>query len=198
MSDWTQPDELRGDRVALEALQTEHIAALESAARDGELWRLWFTFVPEPGPPTAAYVAEALDMRKRGVGMPFVVRDLASGEIVGSTRYCNIDRANHRLEIGYTWYAKSAQRSGINTECKLLLLSNAFENLDAIAVELRTHRLNRSSRRAIERLGAQQDGILRNHQSLADGTVRDTVVYSIIDSEWPTVKRGLGFLLERT
>jgi N-acetyltransferase len=130
-------------------------------------------------------------------GMPFVVRDNATGDIVGSTRYFNVDAPNRRLEIGNTWYAKRVQRTAINTDCKLLLLTHAFETLGCIAVEFRTHWFNHASRTAIARLGAKQDGVLRNHQILPDGTRRDTVVFSIIDAEWPVVKRHLAYLLER-
>ena len=135
-------------------------------------------------------------MRDNLGAMPFVVRD-ATGAIVGSTRYFNVDAANRRLEIGHTWYAQRAQRTAINTECKLLLLTHAFETLGCIAVEFRTHWFNHASRAAIARLGAKQDGVLRNHQLMPDGSRRDTVVFSILDSEWPAVKRHLGFLLER-
>jgi RimJ/RimL family protein N-acetyltransferase len=136
-------------------------------------------------------------MRAHLGAMPFAVRDNATGDIVGSTRYFNVDAANRRLEIGHTWYAKRAQRTAINTECKLLLLTHAFEKLKCIAVEFRTHWFNHASREAIARLGAKQDGVLRNHQILPDGSYRDTVVFSIIESEWPAVKRQLTFLLER-
>ena len=136
-------------------------------------------------------------MRKRLGAMPFAVRDSASGDIVGSTRYFNVDAPNRRLEIGHTWYARRAQRTAINTECKLLLLTHAFETLDCIAVEFRTHWFNHASRSAIERLGAKLDGVLRNHQLMPDGGRRDTVVYSIIDAEWPAVRSHLKFLLDR-
>ena len=136
-------------------------------------------------------------MRERLGAMPFAVRDNASGDIVGSTRYFNVDAANRRLEIGHTWYAKRAQRTAINTECKLLLLTHAFETLGCIAVEFRTHWFNHASRAAIARLGAKQDGVLRNHQLLPDGSRRDTVVFSIIDGEWPAVQAHLEFLLDR-
>ena len=136
-------------------------------------------------------------MRERLGAMPFAVFDNASGDIVGSTRYFNVDAANRRLEIGHTWYAKRAQRSPINTECKLLLLTHAFESLNCIAVEFRTHWFNQQSRAAIARLGAKQDGVLRNHQLMPDGSRRDTVVFSILDSEWPAVRAHLNFLLGR-
>jgi RimJ/RimL family protein N-acetyltransferase len=143
-----------------------------------------------------AYIATALDERDAGVSLPFAVRD-ADGTIVGSTRYCNIDALNRHLEIGYTWYAARVQRTGLNTEAKLLLLRHAFEKLDCIAVEFRTNWFNQRSRTAIERLGAKQDGVLRNHRLMPDGSYRDTVVFSIIASEWPAVKRNLEYLLDR-
>jgi RimJ/RimL family protein N-acetyltransferase len=143
------------------------------------------------------YIAIALDMRERLDAMPFVIREKSSGEIVGCTRYFNVDATNRRLEIGHTWYSKRVQRGPINTECKLMLLTHAFERLQCIAVEFRTHWFNHASRTAIERLGAKQDGVLRNHQVSADGWKRDTVVFSIIDGEWPAVKRHLRYQLER-
>lgn len=194
---WQQPAQLEDAIVRLELLTLGHQLDLESAAADGELWKLWFTTVPEPGEATVQYIDQALRAQQAGLAMPFVVRDRESGRVVGSTRFCNMDAKNKRVEIGYTWYAKSTQRTGVNTSCKLLLLRFAFEQLRAIAVELRTHRLNRSSRQAIERLGAQLDGVLRNHQRLADGTIRDTAVYSILNTEWVTVERNLRYLLDR-
>jgi N-acetyltransferase len=190
-----QPVTLKGKHATLEPLAREHEEGLRRAAADGELWRLWYTSVPPPDE-TGKYIDAALRMREDLGAMPFVVRDSASG-IVGSTRYFNVDAANRRLEIGHTWYAKRVQRTAINTECKLTLLTHAFETLRCIAVEFRTHWFNHASREAILRLGAKQDGVLRNHQVSADGSYRDTVVFSIIESEWPTVKRHLAFLLER-
>jgi RimJ/RimL family protein N-acetyltransferase len=169
---------------------------VRTAAADGELWRLWYTSVPAPDR-TKEWIDIALDVRERLAGMPFVIRERASGDIVGATRYFNVDAQNRRLEIGHTWYAKRVQRTVVNTECKLLLLTHAFEALGCIAVEFRTHFFNFASREAIARLGAKQDGILRNHQIMPDGTLRDTVVFSIIASEWPTVKRHLVFRLEK-
>jgi RimJ/RimL family protein N-acetyltransferase len=136
-------------------------------------------------------------MRERLGAMPFAVRQNATGDIIGCTRYFNVDAANRRLEIGHTWYSKRAQRTAINTECKLLLLTHAFDVLRCIAVEFRTHWFNHASRAAIERLGAKQDGVLRNHQLMPDGSKRDTVVFSIIDGEWPAVRQHLKFLLDR-
>ena len=191
-----QPVTLKGKYATLEPLARKHEADLRRAAADGELWQLWYTSVPAPEK-TRSYIDAALGMREDLDAMPFAVRDNASGEIVGCTRYFNVDAANRRLEIGHTWYAKRAQRTAINTECKLLLLTHAFEKLACIAVEFRTHRFNHASREAIARLGAKQDGVLRNHQILPDGSYRDTVVFSIIESEWQAVKRNLVFLLDR-
>ena len=190
------PVTLSGAYATLEPLAQAHLDGIRAAATDGELWRLWYTSVPAPER-TDAWLATALDMRERLGAMPFAVRDNASGAIVGSTRYFNVDAANRRLEIGHTWYAKCAQRTPINTECKVLLLTHAFEALRCIAVEFRTHWFNHASRTAIARLGAKQDGVLRNHQLMPDGSRRDTVVFSILDSEWPAVKMHLRFLLER-
>jgi RimJ/RimL family protein N-acetyltransferase len=187
---------LTGEHIVLEPLSLSHVAALSLAVTDGQLWRLWFTSVPEPAE-VKSYVTKALEEKARGQSFPFAVRDRVSGEIVGCTRICNWESENRRLEIGYTWYAKRAQRTGINTEAKLLLLTFAFETLDAIAVEFRTHWHNQASRQAIARLGAKQDGVLRNHKILKDGTIRDTVVYSIIDAEWPAVKNSLEFRLRQ-
>ena len=195
-SRFIEPVILTGRYAMLEPLAREHEAAVKQAAADGELWQLWYTSVPATDK-TSEWLGIALDMRERQGAMPFVVRDASSGQIVGSTRYFNVDPVNRRLEIGHTWYAKRAQRTGINTECKLLLLTHAFEALRCIAVEFRTHWFNLRSREAILRLGAKQDGVLRNHLMLPDGSKRDTVVFSIIDGEWPAVKRNLQWLLER-
>lgn len=187
---------LTGEHVVLEPLSLSHVAALSLAVMDGELWQLWFTSVPEPSA-MKAYVLKALEEKARGESFPFAVRDRVSGEVVGCTRLCHWEKEHRHVEIGYTWYAKRAQRTGINTEAKLLLLTFAFESLDAIAVEFRTHWHNQASRQAIARLGAKQDGVLRNNKILRDGTIRDTVVYSIIDSEWMTVKQNLIFRLQQ-
>jgi N-acetyltransferase len=187
---------LKGEHATLEPLAAQHEAALNRAAADGEIWRLWYTGVAAQDK-MGAYIATALDMRERLDAMPFVVRENGSGEIVGCTRYFNVDAANRRLEIGHTWYARRAQRSAINTECKLLLLTHAFDKLRCIAVEFRTHWFNHASRAAIARLGAKQDAVLRNHQISPDGSYRDTVVFSIIESEWPAVRQHLRFQLER-
>jgi RimJ/RimL family protein N-acetyltransferase len=192
---FVEPVTLKGQHATLEPLAREHEDALRRAAADGELWRLWYTSVPAPDK-TAAYIDTALAMRERDGAMPFVVRS-STGEIVGCTRYFHVDAPNRRLEIGYTWYAKRVQRSALNTECKLMLLAHAFETLKCIAVEFRTHWFNHASREAILRLGARQDGVLRNHQISPDGSYRDTVVFSILESEWPSVKQHLVYQLER-
>jgi len=196
MKRWIKPLILAGKYANLEPMEKSHSAELGEAARDGQLWQLWYTGVPSPET-AEAYVDEALCMYQQQLAMPFVVRENKSGKIIGSTRFCNIDAANQRVEIGYTWYAKTYQRTPVNTECKLLLLSHAFEQLGAIAVEFRTHWHNQASRAAIARLGAKQDGVLRNHQKSADGVYRDTVVFSIIDHEWPAVKANLQFKMQR-
>ena len=191
-----EPVRLSGAHAALEPLAREHEQSLARAAADGELWRLWYTSVAAPDR-MGEYIASALEMRERLGAMPFVVREKASGDVVGCTRYFNVDAANRRLEIGHTWYAKRVQRTALNTECKLLLLEHAFEKLRCIAVEFRTHWFNHASRDAIARLGAKQDGVLRNHQISPGGSYRDTVVFSIIESEWPAVKKHLAFQLDR-
>ena len=190
------PITLSGEHARLEPLEAAHHDALLAAATDGELWKLWYTSVPPPES-LGAWIVSALAMRRDGVAMPFVIRDQRDGKIVGSTRFCNVDAANRRAEIGHTWHAASVQRTAVNTECKLLLLTHAFETLGCIAVEFRTHFMNHQSRAAVERLGAKQDGILRNHSIMADGSLRDTVVFSIIASEWPAVQRHLQFKLAR-
>ncbi|HTH60994.1 MAG TPA: GNAT family protein [Paraburkholderia sp.] len=195
MSRWIEPVALRGTHVSLTPLTIDDAPALAAAAADGRLWDLWYTSVPAPGE-EREYVERALAMQESLGALPFAVRD-ASGEIVGSTRYFNVDRANRRLEIGHTWYAERVQRTALNTEAKLLLLGHAFEKLDAIAVEFRTHFMNHPSRAAIARLGAKQDGILRSHQIGRDGILRDTVVFSIIASEWPAVRANLKLKLAR-
>ena len=196
MARFIEPVTLRGGIATLEPLTTEHTAALAAAAADGELWRLWYTSVAPPDR-MHEYVAGALAMREKDGAMPFVVRENASGDIVGCTRYFAVDAKSPRLEIGHTWYAKRVQRTPLNTECKLMLLTYAFEVLKCVAVEFRTHWFNQASRTAIARLGAKQDGVLRNHQVMPDGTKRDTVVFSIIDSEWPAVRQHLRFQLEK-
>jgi len=190
-----QPVTLTGRHVTLLPLSPDHAPALAEAVKDGELWRLWYTAVPSPEG-MAAEITRRLGLMAGGSMLPFTVLD-ATGKPVGMTTYMNIDSAHQRVEIGSTWYARSVQRTPLNTEAKRLLLAHAFETLDCIAVEFRTHRFNHPSRRAIERLGAQLDGILRNHQRASNGTLRDTAVYSITADEWPTVRTHLDFQLER-
>lgn len=186
---WIKTEELAGRFVTLEPLAEHHIEALQRAVADGEPDKLWFAHVPAADQ-MADYVSQAITAAACG-DVAYAVKSLATGDIVGTTRYYNVDAANRRALIGYTWYADSAKRTPVNTECKLLLLANLFESLNAIAAEFRTHYFNRASRAAIERLGAKQDGILRNHQIMPNGSYRDTVVYSIIASEWPAVKANL-------
>ena len=189
------PDEvtLRGRHATLEPLTAAHADALAGAVRDGELWRLWYTSVPAPEG-MAAEIERRLALRSTGSMLPFAVLD-ATGAAVGMTTYMHVDAVHRRVEIGSTWLAARVQRSALNTECKWMLLRHAFEALDCIAVEFRTHRLNQQSRRAIERLGAQLDGVLRAHQRSADGALRDTAVYSITAAEWPAVRSHLQRLL---
>jgi RimJ/RimL family protein N-acetyltransferase len=192
---WPKPVTLAGPHATLRPLAPEHHDALCDAARDGELWRLWYTAVPSPEG-MAAEITRRLALQAAGAMLPFTVFD-AAGRVVGMSTYMHIDARSRRVEIGGTWTARSAQRSALNTQCKRLLLGHAFANLECIAVELRTHRLNTQSRRAIERLGAQLDGILRAHQVAADGTLRDTAVYSITAAEWPAVRSHLDWQLAR-
>jgi RimJ/RimL family protein N-acetyltransferase len=190
---WLEPVTLHGAHAHLEPLSPNHYDGLLEAVKDGELWKLWYTFVP-----TVETMRKEIDRRlglqAAGSMLPFTVFD-ADGKVAGMTTYMNVDTPNRRVEIGSTWYAKRVQRTALNTQCKLLLLTHAFEKLDCIAVEFRTHFFNHQSRRGIERLGAKLDGILRNHQIAPNGTLRDTVVYSIIASEWPTVKSHLTYQL---
>ncbi len=195
MSSWLSPTRLTGAHCALAPLAPEHLAGLADAAREGDLWKIWYTTV---APPEAmeGEIARRLDLQAKGSMLPFTSFD-ADGRIAGMTTYMNVDAANKRLEIGSTWTATRVQRSPFNTECKLLLLGHAFEQLGCIAVEFRTHFFNQQSRRAIERLGAKLDGILRNHARAPNGTLRDTCVYSILESEWPTVKAHLQWQLAK-
>ena len=190
---WPEPVTLTGPHARLEPLAHAHLAGLTEAVKDGELWKLWYTWIPKPED-MGKEIDRRLDLQAKGSMLPFTVFD-ADGLIAGMSTYMNVDAANRRVEIGSTWYAKRVQRSALNTQCKLLLLTHAFEKLDCIAVEFRTHFFNQQSRRGIERLGAKQDGILRNHQIAPNGTLRDTVVFSIIASEWPTAKTHLTFQL---
>jgi len=189
------PVTLKGRHATLVPVAVEHLAGLQDAARDGELWNLWYTAVPSPEG-MSAEIDRRLGLLAKDSMLPFTVLD-ADGRVAGMTTYMNVDGANRRVEIGSTWYAKRVQRTPLNTECKLMLLTHAFETLGCIAVEFRTHRLNAQSRRAIERLGAQLDGMLRSHQISPNGSLRDTAVYSIIAAEWPTIRAHLKFQLER-
>src|SRR5258705_2605524 len=190
-----QPIVLDGHGIRLEPLTAEHAPALAAAAGDGRLWELWNIAVPPPeGMPV--YVATALEGQRDGHMLPWVVRDVASGSIIGSTRYHDILPAMDRVEIGYTWYAQSRQRTHVNTACKLLLLAHAFETLGCQVVGLRTDNFNFRSQRAIEGLGAKKDGVIRYHAARRDGTVRDTVMYSILAAEWRDVKRHLELRLD--
>jgi N-acetyltransferase len=193
---WPEPITLRGAHAILEPLSLAHHDNLVEAVQDGELWKLWYTVIPEPSQ-MKAEIERRLDRQAKGGMLPFAVRDTRTEKVVGMTSYWNGDQAHRRVEIGGTWYRKSLQRTPLNTECKLLLLRHAFETLDCICVELRTHFFNYASRRAIERLGAKLDGILRNNQVLPNGTIRDSCAYSIIISEWPLVKINLEWLMNR-
>ncbi|HZI43067.1 MAG TPA: GNAT family protein [Gemmatimonadaceae bacterium] len=190
------PVTLEGHGVRLEPLTAEHRDELVAAATDGRLWELWFTSVPTPQE-AAGYLNDALTGQRLGHMLPWVVRELASGEIIGTTRYHDILPAIDRVEIGYTWYAARWQRTHVNTACKLLLLAHAFDSLGCKVVGLRTDRFNVASQRAIAALGAREDGILRHHQARRDGTARDSVMFSILAAEWPDVKRHLALRLAR-
>ena len=192
---WPEPVTLRGRYATLEPLAPSHHDGMVDATKDGELWKLWYTSVPSPEG-MAKEIARRLDLQAKGSMLAFAVLD-AAGRAAGMTTFMNIDAASKRVEIGSTWYAKRVQRSPLNTECKLMLMTHAFEVLGCIAVEYRTSFFNQQSRRAIERLGAKLDGILRSHQRHSDGSLRDTCVYSIIASEWPAVKTHLAFQLGR-
>jgi RimJ/RimL family protein N-acetyltransferase len=190
------PVQLEGHGVRLEPMDASHALALRDAALDGQLWELWFTAVPEPDK-VDAYVSSALEGQRAGHMLPWVVRELGSGRIVGSTRYHDIVAPIDRVEIGYTWYAKSWQRTHVNTACKLLLFQHGFETLSCAVVGLRTDNFNFASQQAIERLGARKDGVIRHHQARRDGSARDSVMYSVLSAEWPDVKRHLQLRLAR-
>jgi RimJ/RimL family protein N-acetyltransferase len=190
------PVTLERDGLRLEPLTDDHHDGLTAAAADGRLWELWFTAVPTP-PGMRGYVAAALQGQRDGHMLPWVVRDVASGAVIGSTRYHDIVPAIDRVEIGYTWYAQSRQRTHVNTTCKLLLLAHAFDTLGCKVVGLRTDNFNFRSQRAIEELGAKRDGVLRHHALRRDGSVRDSVMYSILAAEWPDVRRHLELRLAR-
>ena len=191
---WPDPITLEGRHVRLVPLAASHADDLRTATSDGELWKLWYTSVPSPDQMTAE-IERRLGLQRTGSMLPFALIEPSSGRAVGMTTYMNIDARHRHVEIGSTWYARRVQRTGLNTEAKLLLLTHAFESLDCIAVEFRTHWMNQQSRAAILRLGAKQDGVLRNHQIASDGSMRDTVVFSIIASEWPAVRSHLRFKL---
>lgn len=194
---WLEPVTLRGDGVTLEPLSKEHHDDLVAATLDGNLSSLWYTSVPAPDG-MFAEIERRIALLESGSMLPFAVIERSTGTAVGMTTFMNLDADNRRVEIGSTWYRKRVQRTALNTECKLLLLAHAFEALDCIAVEFRTATYNRQSRRAIERLGAKLDGILRNHTRFANGVLRDTCVYSVIAGEWPAVRAGLIFELTRS
>ncbi len=196
MAEAIQPTTLAGQHVELVPLSRDHRDGLAAAVRDGELWRLWYTSIPAPDR-MEAEIERRLGLQAAGSMLPFTVVERPGGRIVGMTTYMNIDAAGPRVEIGSTWYAQGVQRTALNTEAKLLLLSHAFERLGCLAVEFRTHFLNQQSRRAIERLGAKLDGVLRSHMRMPNGTVRDTCVYSIVASEWPTVRAHLSAKIGR-
>jgi RimJ/RimL family protein N-acetyltransferase len=192
---WLEPVTLEGPHAKLEPLKHEHHDGLVAAVKDGGLWDLWYTSVPHPDK-MKDEIDRRLALQGSGSMLPFTVRR-PDGAIAGMTTYMNVDTPNKRVEIGSTWYCKAVQRSPLNTQCKLLLLQHAFEKLNCIAVEFRTHFFNQQSRTAIARLGAKQDGILRNHSVAPNGTLRDTVVFSIINAEWPTVKAHLSYQLTK-
>ncbi|WP_215225531.1 GNAT family N-acetyltransferase [Echinicola shivajiensis] len=196
MENWLKSLSLEGDKVKLIPLEKTHKNGLVEAASDGKLWELWFTTVPSEYT-IDQYISQAIAQKEAKTALPFVIIEQSSNKIIGSTRFCNAEAAHRRLEIGYTWYAKSHQRTGINAECKYLLLQYAFETLNCIAVQFKTDWFNVNSRNAIARLGAKQDGILRNDRLNADGTYRDTVVFSIIAQEWHGVKKSLEYRLKK-
>jgi len=189
-SPWIEPVTLENEAVRLVPLEVAHAGPLAEAASDGRLWDLWYTTIPQPHE-MPAEIERRLRLQRQGSMLPFTVVDRNTERIVGQTTFMNIDAQNRRLEIGSTWYARGAQRTAINTSCKFLLLTHAFERLECIAVEFRTSWFNHQSRRAIERLGAKLDGVLRHHMHHKNGTLRDTVVYSIIAAEWPGVRANL-------
>lgn len=191
-----QPVTLEGHGVRLEPLARKHHDGLVAAARDGELWKLWYTSVPEPEQ-THAYISAALAGQDAGHMLPWAVRDLAHDTIVGTTRFHDIVAAVDRVEIGYTWYARRCQKSHVNSACKLLLLGHAFDVLKCAVVGFRTDSFNFASQQAIAALGAKKDGVIRHHQPRRDGSVRDTVMFSILATEWPDVKRHLELRLDR-
>ncbi len=196
MTVWPATFSVEGNHVKVVPLTSEHREDLAEAVADGELYRLWYTIIPKPED-VEKEIERRLELRKVGTMLPFAVIEKETGRAVGMTTYMNIDAANRRLEIGSTWYRNSVQKTPLNTECKLLLLEHAFEKLNCICVEFRTHFLNSQSRRGIERLGAKLDGVLRSNSVMPNGTTRDTAVYSIISTEWPAVKANLRWQLEK-
>ncbi|MFK7799329.1 MAG: GNAT family N-acetyltransferase [Aureispira sp.] len=196
MNKWLHPIELARGKVKLEPLSLAHAKGIRHAVQDGALWQLWYTAAPAPQQ-VEPFITQALEELAQGQSLPFAVVNTQSQQVVGTTRLMHADAINKRIEIGHTWYAKSAQQTGINTLCKYLLLEYAFETLQCIAVEFRTHWHNLPSRTAIAKLGAKQDGVLRNHKLDKTGNLRDTVVFSIIDREWKTVKHSLEFKINK-
>ena len=194
--DWLKPIELIGSKVKLVPLKEIHRSSLLDAAADGKLWELWYTSVPSETS-IDQYIGQAINDYHQGTALPFAVINKADQRIIGSTRFLNAEPEHKRLEIGATWYALNFQKSGVNTECKYMLLKHAFETLNCMAVEFRTHWHNYPSRNAILRIGARQDGVLRSHRILPNGLIRDTVVYSIIRSEWPNVRKDLEFKMSK-
>lgn len=196
MTIWIEPVELHGEHVSLVPLTMDHYAHLREALADGELWNLWYTSIPRPEN-LAAEIERRLGLQAKGEMVPFAVIDKRTNQAAGMTTYCRLDQANRRLEIGYTWYRQNCQRTALNTECKLMLLRHAFEVLNCASVEFRTSAFNFTSRKAIERLGAKLDGVLRNARILANGAIGDSYVYSILDNEWAMVKTNLEYKLQR-
>lgn len=196
MSYWVKPVNLLGKYAKLLPLTIQHKDGLIEAAKDGELWNLWFTSVPTPEN-MATEIERRLGLQDKGEMVPFVIVDAITDKVIGMTTYCRIEPANKRLEIGFTWYRKSYQKTLVNTECKLMLLRHAFEVLGSIAVEFRTSSFNFESQRAISRLGAKLDGILRGARLMDDGTIYDSHVYSILNREWPAVRRNLEYKLQK-
>ncbi len=195
MTIWIEPVELHGEHVSLVPLTMEHYAQLREALADGELWNLWYTSIPKPEN-LAAEIERRLGLQAKGEMVPFAVIDKRTNQAAGMTTYCRLDQANRRLEIGYTWYRQNCQRTALNTECKLMLLRHAFEVLNCASVEFRTSAFNFTSRKAIERLGAKLDGVLRNARIFANGAIGDGYVYSILDNEWSIVKTNLEYKLQ--
>lgn len=196
MNKWLNKITLENDMLILEPLEISHLDGLTHAVKDGELWNLWFTSAPSPQE-VKSFIEKAIEEFEKGTSLPFAIIKKSTNQVIGTTRYMNTDSINKRLEIGTTWCAKSYQRTGMNTHFKYLLLQHAFEHLKCIAVEFRTHWHNIPSRNAIARLGAKQDGVLRNHKYDKSGNLRDTVVFSILNSEWNTVKQSLEFKMNK-